>query len=134
VASGQDNSFSGVGSDRADYLGGDAKLSGDRPLGQKLLQWFDTSRFTVNRPGTFGNSGRNILRGPGFFNTDLGVLKSTGITERMNLQFRAEFFNVFNHANFRLPTSNISSSQRGQITAVVDDNQRIIQFGLKLLF
>ena len=86
------------------------------------------------RLGTFGNSGRGILRGPGFFNTDLGILKSTRITERVNLQFRTEFFNVFNHANFRLPTSNISSAQRGRITAVVDDNQRIIQFGLKLLF
>jgi hypothetical protein len=56
------------------------------------------------------------------------------ITERADIQFRAEFFNVFNHPNFRLPASNISSSQRGRITAVLDDNQRIIQFGLKLLF
>ena len=100
----------------------------------KLTQWFDTSRFVVNAPGTFGNSGRNILRGPGFFNTDLGVLKSTRITERTNLQFRAEFFNAFNHPNFRLPASNVSSAQKGRITAVIDDNQRIIQFGLKLLF
>jgi hypothetical protein len=134
VTSGVDNSFSNVGSDRADYIGGPAKLSGSRPLADKLVQWFDTSRFVVNAPGTFGNSGRGILRGPGFFNADLGVLKSTGITERTNLQFRAEFFNVFNHPNFRLPTSNISSSQKGRITAVIDDNQRIIQFGLKLLF
>src|SRR4030095_14330794 len=134
VTSGQDNSFSNVGSDRADYMGGQATLSDSRPLMDKLAQWFDTSRFVVNAPGTFGNSGRGILRGPGFFNTDLGGLKSTGITERTNLQFRAEFFNVFNHPNFRLPTSNISSSQRDRITAVIDDNQRIIQFGLKLLF
>jgi hypothetical protein len=134
VSSGVDNSFSGVGGDRADYIGGNAKLSDDRPLNDKLLQWFDTTRFVANAPGTFGNSGRGILRGPGYFNTDLGVLKSTAVTERLNVQFRAEFFNVFNHPNFRLPTSNISSSQRGRITAVVDDNQRIIQFGLKLLF
>ncbi len=134
VSSGVDNSFSGVGSDRADYIGGPAALSDSRSLNDKLLQWFDTTRFVANAPGTFGNSGRNILRGPGFFNTDLGVLKSTGVTERVNLQFRAEFFNVFNHPNFRLPASNISSSQRGRITAVVDENQRIIQFGLKLLF
>jgi hypothetical protein len=134
VTSGVDNSFSNVGSDRADYVGGPAKLSDSRPLADKLVQWFDASRFVANAPGTFGNSGRGILRGPGFFNADLGVLKSTGITERTNLQFRAEFFNVFNHPNFRLPTSNISSSQKGRITAVIDDNQRIIQFGLKLLF
>ncbi|MBI3682362.1 MAG: carboxypeptidase regulatory-like domain-containing protein [Acidobacteria bacterium] len=134
VSSGVDNSFSGVGSDRADYLGGNARLSDSRSLNDKLLQWFDTSRFVANAPGTFGNSGRGILRGPGFFNADLGVLKQTGITERVSVQFRAEFFNVFNHPNFRLPASNISSSQRGRITAVIDENQRILQFGLKLLF
>jgi hypothetical protein len=134
VTSGVDNSFSGVGSDRADYIGGNAELSGDRPKQDKLLQWFDTTRFTANAVGTFGNSGRSILRGPGFFNTDMGILKSTKITERVNVQFRAEFFNVFNHANFRLPTSNISSAQRGRITAVIDENQRIVQLGLKLRF
>ena len=134
VTSGVDNSFSGVGSDRADYLGGNANLSDSRPLNDKLLQWFDTTRFVVNAPGTFGNSGRSILRGPGYLNMDLGVLKTTGVTERIRLQFRAEFFNALNHPNFRLPTSNISSSQKGRITAVVDENQRIIQFGLKLLF
>jgi hypothetical protein len=134
VSSGQDNSFSGVGSDRADYIGGNANLSDSRSLNDKLLQWFDTSRFVVNATGTFGNSGRSILRGPGFLNTDLAVLKSTNLTERIRLQFRAEFFNTLNHPNFRLPTSNISSSQKGRITAVVDENQRILQFGLKLLF
>ena len=95
---------------------------------------FDTTRFVVNAPGTFGNSGRGILRGPGYLSTDLGVLKTTEVTERLRLQFRAEFFNALNHPNFRLPASNISSSQKGRITAVVDENQRIIQFGLKLLF
>jgi hypothetical protein len=134
VSSGVDNSFSGVGSDRADYLDGNASLSDSRSLNDKLLQWFDTSKFVANAPGTFGNSGRGILRGPGYLNMDLGVLKTTGVTERLRLQFRAEFFNALNHPNFRLPTSNISSSQKGRITAVVDENQRIIQFGLKLLF
>jgi hypothetical protein len=52
----------------------------------------------------------------------------------MGLQFRAEFFNVFNNPNFRLPNSNVSSAQVGRITAVVDDNQRIVQLGLKLSF
>ena len=58
----------------------------------------------------------------------------------MNLQFRAEFFDIFNNVNFQLPNSNISSSQVGRITAVVADNfglpnsERIVQFGLKLAF
>ena len=50
------------------------------------------------------------------------------------MQFRAEFFNVFNNVNFRLPNDNVSSAQVGQINAVVEDNQRIIQFGLEILF
>lgn len=89
---------------------------------------------TVRNVGTFGNSGRNILRGPGYFDTGLGVLKTTKVTERVNTEFRAEFFNVFNTVNFRLPNSNVSSAQVGRITSVVDDNQWIIQFGLKIQF
>jgi hypothetical protein len=50
------------------------------------------------------------------------------------MQFRAEFFNVFNNVNFQLPNSNMASAQVGQINGVVEDNQRIIQFGLKILF
>jgi hypothetical protein len=64
----------------------------------------------------------------------VGLLKDTAITERIGLQFRAEAFNIFNTPNFRLPNSNASSAQFGRITAVVDDNQRILQLGLKLSF
>jgi hypothetical protein len=141
VTSGVDNSFSGVGSDRADYLGGgSAQLSYGRSHGQEVLEWFDITKFTANKPGTFGNAGRYILRGPRFFNADLGILKGTKLTERVNLQFRAEFFDIFNNVNFQLPNSNMSSSQVGRITAVVQDNftlpnsERIVQFGLKLSF
>lgn len=134
VNSGRDNSFSGVGSDLADFRGGDPTLSSGRSRNEQLLQWFDTSLFTANAPGTFGNSGRNIIRGPKFFNTDAGLVKDTAITERIGLQFRAEAFNIFNNPNFRLPNSNASSAQFGRVTAVVDDNQRILQLGLKLSF
>jgi hypothetical protein len=134
VASGRDNSFSGVNGDLAGFLGGNPALSGDRSRNDQLYQWFNTALFTPNALGTFGNSGRNIIRGPGFFNTDLGLLKDTFITERYNLQFRAEFFNAFNNPNFRLPNNNQASAQFGRITAVTDDNQRIIQLGLKLSF
>jgi hypothetical protein len=136
-----DNSFSGVGSDRADYLGGgSAQLSYSRPHGQEVLQWFDITKFKTNALGTFGNSGRDILRGPRFFNTDLGISKGTKIKERMNLQFRAEFFDIFNNVNFQPPGSSISSSTVGRITSVVVDSfslpnsERIIQLGLKLTF
>ena len=136
-----DNSFSGVGSDRADYLGGgSAQLSYSRSHGAEVLQWFDPTKFKSNAVGTFGNSGRNILRGPRFFNTDLGIFKATKIKERMNLQFRAEFFDMFNNVNFQPPGSNISSATVGRITSVVVDSfglpnsERIIQLGMKLTF
>jgi hypothetical protein len=134
VNSGRDNSFSGVGGDLADFLGGNPSLSGSRSRNDQVSQWFNTSLFAANALGTFGNSGRNIIRGPNFFNTDMGLLKDTSITERVGLQFRAEFFNIFNTPNFRLPNSNASSAQFGRITAVIDDNQRILQLGLKLSF
>ena len=69
-----------------------------------IQQFFNTSVFVVNAPGTFGNTGRNILRGPRFFNADFSVLKDTRITERTTFQFRAQFFNLFNNVNFNNPT------------------------------
>lgn len=134
VGSGRDNSFSGVNLDRADFTGGSALLAGGRSRGDRVFRWFDTSKFTANAVGTFGNSGRNIVRGPGFFQADLGVVKNTPVNERVNLQFRAEAFNLLNNPNFRLPNSNAASAQFGRITQVVDDNQRIIQLALKLSF
>ena len=133
VRSGLDNSFSGVGQDRADYLGGNASLSSGRPHGEMILQYFDTSQFTPNAVGTFGNSGKNILRGPRYFNADFSVVKNTSISEAKSVQFRAEFFNAFNNVNFGLPNSTLSSgAQFGRITSALDP--RIVQFGLKFLF
>jgi len=92
--------------------------------------WFDVSAFRVPAIGTQGTSGRNILDGPGTKAFDFSVAKDNRLTEQVRLQFRAEFFNLPNHANFGLPTDNISSGARGTITAAADG--RDIQFGLKL--
>jgi hypothetical protein len=97
-----------------------------------ISQWFDITRFTVNALGTFGSSGRNILRGPRMFDVDFAALKNTKLTERASLQFRAEFFNFFNNVNFSGPNTNISSAQVGRITGASDP--RILQFALKMLF
>ena len=138
VFTGQDNSLTGVGLDRADFLGGDAQLSSDRSHGEMIEKWFDTSKFIPNPEGTFGNSGKNILRGPKFFSTDLGVLKTTKISEKVFLQFRAEFFNVFNNVNLTAvqwggaPDNNLSSGNIGRITTA--GPPRIIQFGLKFQY
>ena len=89
-------------------------------------------RSAPNAPGSFGSSGKNILRGPRLFNTDLSLLKNFRITERTSVQFRSEFFNVFNNVNFNQPQNNLSSSSRGRITSAGDP--RILQFALKLMF
>ena len=81
--------------------------------------------------GSYG-SGRNILRGPDRANFDLALAKATKITERTSLQLRAEFFNIFNHAEFLEPDTNISSSTFGQVINTYDP--RIIQFGARFTF
>jgi hypothetical protein len=142
VTSGVDNSFSGLGEDYADQVLPNASLPGGRPLGQKLLEWFNTSAFTTNAIGTFGNTSRNILRGPGLFDIDASLFKDFPIKESLNLQFRAEFFNVLNHPNFPVPNSDVSSPQFGQILPTGTNlssgqvggafDPRILQLALKL--
>ncbi len=132
ISSGRDNAFTGVSRDRADFLGGTATLDSGRPHGDIIARHFDTSKFVPNALGTFGNSGKNILRAPRYFNADFGIVKATTITERVSVQFRAEMFNIFNNVNFNGPTSNQSSAQFGRITSALDP--RILQFGMKLAF
>lgn len=135
VRSGVDHSFSGVGADRANFVGtslADARLDPSRPHGQLIGEYFNTAVFVPNTVGTFGDSGKNILFGPGFFDTDFGLLKNISITERARLQFRAEFFNLFNSVNFNQPNSSLNSSSFGRITSA--GSPRILQFALKLLF
>jgi len=82
---------------------------------------------------TYGGLPRNFLRGPGLVNMDLALSKTTAlIGERSKLEFRAEFFNIFNHANFINPVTNINSAQFGQVTSTHDP--RIIQLALRLEF
>jgi Carboxypeptidase regulatory-like domain len=119
----------GWSSGRADQVK-DPRLSGSE---QSLTQWFDPTAFAVPAPFTYGNSGRNMLFLPGEIIFDVSVLKNTTITERVNVQFRAEFFNMPNHANFTGVATNISvPATVGRITAAGDPRQ--IQFGLKVLF
>src|SRR4029079_450157 len=120
IRSGRDNSLSGIGRDRPDFTGSDihqAALDSGRSHGELISEFFDTSLFAQNAVGTYGNTGKNVLLGPRFFNTDLGALKNTKLTERANLQFRAEFFNVFNNVNFMAPNVRLTSGGFGRITA-----------------
>ncbi|HYK88585.1 MAG TPA: carboxypeptidase regulatory-like domain-containing protein [Acidobacteriota bacterium] len=94
--------------------------------------WFDTGAFAIAPYGSFGNSGRNILDGPGYADVSVSLIKGSRIRENLNLQFRAEFFNVLNHTNFDLPEVFFGSSTFGRISSAA--NARRIQFGLKLIF
>ena len=111
-------------------------------------QWFNPAAFTAPYPGTFGDAGRDTLSGPGLADLDVSLAKSTTIREGLHAQFRAEFFNVLNRANFTTPNPVVYSSGPTPKTPAADATQsatagvisatattsRQIQFGLKLLF
>jgi Carboxypeptidase regulatory-like domain len=98
-------------------------------------KFFDTSCFVDSAPGQLGNSSRTPLTGPGFVNTDFSVNKHFQLPfrEGTELEFRAEFFNLFNHPQFYQPGQDVDSAGFGQITEIVN-NPRLIQFALKIRF
>lgn len=98
-----------------------------------LDEFFPRSAFAPVTEARFGNTGRNILRGPGVVNLDLSVFRDVPITERYNLQFRAEAFNLSNTPHFNNPDSNVNSGNFMRIRSAVQD-QRTIRFGLRLSF
>ncbi|MDQ2713077.1 MAG: hypothetical protein M3Y24_12765 [Acidobacteriota bacterium] len=85
-----------------------------------------------NNPGLFGNEGRNAILGPGLATIGLSVFKNFSVTERTRLQFRAECFNILNHANFALPENDLNSPAFGQILQAAPP--RLLQVALKLMF
>ncbi|MFN8003318.1 MAG: TonB-dependent receptor [Acidobacteriota bacterium] len=127
-----DNSNTGIsnlgflGNDRPNLVG-QARLDNPTPD-----RWFNTGAFVFPRFGSFGNAGRNILDGPGYQNVNFSLVKNTALKERATLQFRTEFFNLFNHPNFGLPDNFLGSPSFGRVFSA--DSPRRIQFGLKLLF
>jgi hypothetical protein len=113
-----------------------------------VQQWFDPAAFIAPAPGTFGNTSRDWLIGPGLKDADLSVSKNILIRERLRTQFRVEYFNVLNHANFTTPnavvfstgptpakpsTTEVLSPTAGIITATATTSRQL-QFGLKILF
>lgn len=132
ILSGVDNSFSGIGQDYADYAGPTSPRLHGLTHGQLIEHFFNTSVFLPNALGAFGNAGKNILQGPGLFNTDLGVMKNITFAQRANLQLRAEFFNLFNNVAFGLPGAVLGQPNFGKITSAGDP--RILQMTLKLAF
>jgi hypothetical protein len=113
------------------------------PAGQSLHTpnlWFNPCAFALPTPGTFGNLGRDTVSGPSFNTVNFTLVKHMAITERKVLEFRAEFFNIFNHPSFGLPilqvfqdVTGVHSGNEGMISSTVSSGRQI-QLGLKLAF
>lgn len=107
--------------------------SGVLSSGQSVNDWFDIAAFTTPAAYTFGDSGRDILRGPGLINLDLGLSRVIPIRERYHVEFRAEAFNLLNTPQFGLPNATLGTSTVGTITTTVNP-QRELQFALRFAF
>ncbi len=111
----------------------DRICDGNLPSDQRsLARWFGTSCFTQPATGRLGNSGRDILRAPGTANFDLSAFKRFPFGEQRWVQFRTDFFNAFNHANFTTGNQAVTSSTFGQITTAT--SARLIQMSLQVVF
>jgi len=133
VVSGKDQSSTGLGSDRANYLGGTAYGPGACGASGPCVNYLVTSVFGLPALGTLGNVGKGFLRGPNLRNWDIGIFKEFHLVkEAYKLQFRGEFFNFTNRVNLNNPGVNSSSGGFGSITGAGDP--RIGQLALKFLF
>jgi hypothetical protein len=138
VIIGFDQSGSAVANQRPNLI-----MPADQVIIGDVSHWGNAAGFSLPAPGTLGNLQRDFLWGPGIVNFDYSVVKETPIKEQMRLQFRAEFFNLFNHANFALPNASVFLQANnggatvnptfGKITATTTSSRQI-QFALKLLF
>jgi hypothetical protein len=121
-------------SQRAERTGADPySVSG----GSGFKQWLNPAAFAQPAPFTLGNESRNDLHGPSFKNVDFNASKTFSLTERTNLIFKAEMFNLFNHTNYGLPSTTVGNGNFGQITQTANGGTatgRLVQFGLKLQF
>ncbi|HKT10954.1 MAG TPA: carboxypeptidase-like regulatory domain-containing protein [Terriglobia bacterium] len=127
---------------RADRVSGSSLYSGQQS-GHDIfsgVQWFNTGAFAPPQPWTWGNSSRDSVFGPGFWDWDMSLLKNFKITERVGLQFRGDFLDAFNHFNLGNPGSTIADTRdggtpvasAGKITT--GSGNRVIQVGAKLTF
>ena len=129
--------FAISGEERPDYVPGVALTPSG---GSTPNNWINPAAFAVPDKQTFGNLGRNAFRAPGISQLDLGLSKFINITERMNLRFRAELFNVFNRAQFGAPNADISASNFGIITSTISNyatgrgTPRELQLSAKFVF
>ncbi len=115
----------GGGAQRPDLI---APVTRDKTIGR----WFSTSSFANPALGMFGSAGRGLFRAPGINNWDVSFIKRFELTERVAMQFRGEFFNLFNHTQFSGVNTSFGAAAFGQVTSARDP--RISQLALRLLF
>lgn len=104
--------------------------------GQSYNRWFDTTAFAPAAPFTIPTDSLSQpnLRSQRRINTDFSLLKNTRFKERYNVQFRAEFYNIFNHPALQPPVTDVTAAQFGQIISSIGGSERNVQFGLRFLF
>jgi hypothetical protein len=126
------SSAANTGDPRPDRIG-----NGALPADQRSVnRWFDTKAFVYPTPYNFGNSGRDVVYGPGAVNFDFSVFKRYRVKKLGDVgeaQLRFEAFNLFNHPQFGQPNANVTIPQGGTITTL-STSMRQIQFGIKVVF
>lgn len=147
ITTGTDNSLTGLGNDRPDQVLSDVYALSPGCKTAPCVQWINPAAFIPNPTGTYGNMGRNELRGPGYFGLDLALSRTFAINERFKIQARAEAFNILNYvdyvgaivpagqppgATYGTLSTGLNSSTFGQVTGAFDP--RILQFAMKLFF
>jgi hypothetical protein len=133
ILAGTDRSLTGIGYDKGNMVSGQTPyLSGPCASTAPCVNFLNLPAFAAPPTGTFGTLAKGTFTGPGSYNWDTAMGKTFTIRERVKLQFRAEFFNVLNHARFSNPGTTISSASFGTIRAAADP--RIGQMALKVTF
>jgi hypothetical protein len=132
ITAGKDQSQTGLNQDRGVQVAGVNPFVSGPCQGEFCVSYLNKAAFTEPAVGTFGTLAKDSFRGPSLFSWDMGMFKNVALTERFQLQFRAEFFNVFNKVNFNNPNGSVSAGGFGTITGASDP--RIGQLALKLIF
>jgi hypothetical protein len=113
---------------------------------QTIDNWFNPAAFAIPAPGTWGNLGRYVARGPGFYEIDTALQKQFRVTEKISMKFRAEAFNLLNHPVYANPSGSIGSNPAlpsanfGRITSILNTGAvgtgtpRRLQFALRVIF
>jgi Carboxypeptidase regulatory-like domain/TonB dependent receptor-like, beta-barrel len=136
----------GITADRPNFVAGCHRYDVQGKPSGPFVQWFDPSCFAPQTFGTLGNVKRNSLVGPGLLDLDFSIIKQTRITEKLNSEFRAEFFNIINHTNLGQPSGSVFAGPGGAaaggsfiggtagLISTASTTSRQIQFALKLIF